>query len=105
MRSNDACVRETAACVDHGYSLDVVPRCCGCRATAPDSFPFAVIGKYFSHTGGQGLFMGTLNIFIVIPQASVNEAPVAIQPILPILLDPWNMLSGDVQEPMEGCLV
>ncbi len=31
-------------------------------------FPFAVVGKYFSTSGERGLYMATLNVFIVVPQ-------------------------------------
>ncbi len=47
---------------------------CVCRALSMRwflsmlRFPFAVVGKYFASSGSQGLYMATLNVFIVIPQ-------------------------------------
>ncbi len=47
---------------------------CVCRAlsmrwfSSMHRFPFAVVGKYFASSGSQGLYMATLNVFIVIPQ-------------------------------------
>jgi hypothetical protein len=59
-------------CLPQGTDVACEP--CVCRALSMRwfssmlRFPFAVVGKYFASSGSQGLYMATLNVFIVIPQ-------------------------------------